>query len=178
MEENMRMFRRFVILSVLFFAAAIVLALDLLPAKESQTDETEIPVSILSADSIRYISWGDETAEQFTLRQETDAQWSCEGYDMQALAQDRIKNTVTALCQVISTREIEPADNDESYGLSPCQSQVTIVTDDGKEIIYRLGSLNTYTNRYYFRLNDETVVHMVGYSVGAAMQCELSDFVK
>ena len=104
--------------------------------------------------------------------------WICPEYPDIELDQDKVAYAVKALCQVISVRQIDiPPEERSAYGLSPARRKITLTLIDGEEVCYILGDLNTYTNRFYFQLDQRDAVYLVGYSVGASAQYGIEEYL-
>lgn len=170
---------RLTALAVLFTAAATVLRLNLirLPEKAAPGEEEQV-VSLLAAEDVMAVEWSGSGSSVFRLERGSDQKWICPDYAEDELDQEKVRRTVAALCQVVSVRRITDWKDASVYGLDPPACRVELTLADGTAVRYLIGSLNTYTNRYYFRLEEDTVIHMVGYSVGEPISFGIADYIK
>ena len=121
--------------------------------------------------------WSGGDSPDFVLEKDSQGQWICPEYAEETLDQEKVSSTLSALCQVISSREIENTETSADYGLSPARRTVTITLLDGRSVTYYLGNLNTYSNRYYFQLDPDGPIYMVGFSVGQSMDYGIQDYL-
>lgn len=166
-------------LVVLFSVAALALHFDLInPPGEKTAGEEEQIISLLDIERVAVVEWDGGEAPAFRLECNGSQEWICPDYPEKELDQEKAERAVAALCQVVSARKISDWEDTSVYGLDPPERHVEITLEDGTSIQYRIGSLNTYTNRYYFQLEGETAIYMVGYSVGESMNCGILDYAR
>lgn len=151
----------------LFSVGAVLLYLDMIPFPSIKSKGEERIVCALPMEEVEYVKWFGGGPE-FTAQQR-DGVWTIQGDGWKKPDQQMLRDQISALCQVVSSREIDSLDPQDDYGLSPAQRQVELGLSNGSAVRYRLGKLNTYTNRYYFQMEQSDCVYLVGYSVGRAM---------
>lgn len=162
-------------LLVLFSAAALALRLGLLELPGE--DPEEVLLSVLPLEEVNAVEWSDGESPAFRLERETDGMWRCPDRPEAVLDQEKTGTAVAALCQVVSGRKIEDWEDASVYGLDPPRRRVELILSDGTSVCYLLGDRNTYTNRYYFQLEGERTIHLVGSSVGETMYAGMEDYI-
>lgn len=179
MKKNFAMLAWMAGLLVLFLAAALALRFKLIkiPEKERAGEGDQI-ISLLDIEDVLAVEWSGGEVPAFRLKRGAENEWICPDHTEEELDQEITERAVAALCQVVSSRRISDWEDASIYGLDPPNRQVELILEDGTNIRYWIGSLNPYTNRYYFQLEGETAIHMVGYSVGESMNYGISDYSK
>ncbi len=177
MKKNRTVLAFLVGMLIVFSTAALALRFDWinLPGEERTAEQI---ISLLDAENVTAIEWSGGEVPAFRLERGTDRKWLCPDHADEELDPEKTERTVAALCQVVSARRISDWEDASVYGLDPPNCQVEIALKDGTEIRYQIGNLNPYTNQYYFRLEGESAIHMVGYSVGEPMNYGISDYIK
>lgn len=162
-------------LLVLFSAGALALRLGVLelPGEEAE----ELLLSALPPEEVRAVEWSGGEAPALRLERGPEEEWLCPASPGTALDQDRAGQAVAALCQVVSSRKLEDWEDASAYGLDPPRRRVELTLSDGTSVVYLLGDRNTYTNRYYLRLEGDESIHMVGSSVGETMYAGMEDYM-
>ncbi len=180
MQKNRRLFIILLILVCLFAGASLLLHLGVFSAlgAEDSTQNKETVLLRIPTDAVAEVEWSGGEAPAFRLTKNSQGEWVSAAQPEISLDQAKLINTVTALCQVVSTREIAAPADPQTYGLAPAKRKVTLTLSDGRSVTYFLGDLNPYTNRYYFQMEQDSTVHAVGYSVGESMNLGLLDYVK
>ena len=180
MARNRKLLIVLLVLLVLLSGLTIALRLGLF-AGEAEPDEEEgtasIPVSAIPTESVSTVTWSGGDSPDFRLEKDIDGTWFCPDEPDQVLDQDKVESTISALCQVLSSREIEEPEDLSAFGLDPAQRRIQIDLADGQTVAYLVGDRNTYTNRFYFQLEGDSAVHLVGYSVGESMNYTVADYL-
>ncbi len=176
MQKNRKTLVLLLCLSAVFAVGTLWLRLSDKPPETIDAPSDEVLVLQLPTEQLQAVVWSEGDAAELRLQRDEDGRWMSPADGGVLLDQQKVERTVAALCQVVSNREVEAPSALAEYGLEPALRQVELILEDGSSVRFSLGSLNPYTNRYYFQMEGSADVHAVGYSVGESMLNDAIDY--
>ena len=167
--------RTLIILAAVLLAVAAVFAVVKIVTREKPAEE-EPAVKLISigadeVDSLEYTFEGakttfERTQEGFVLKGEKDF----------PLDEAAVENMLFAICDAVSVRGFDEAQQLSQYGLDENALEVNL-TVNGKKTTVLLGDHNAQTDTVYALVSGDNTVHMVASSVKEAFEYALSDIM-
>lgn len=133
-------------------------------------------ISEINSDTITQISWL-YNGEEITLVR-GDTEWSYADDSNFPLNQTKLTDLLSAASTVKSTHKVEDPEDPAEYGLDEPSRIISVLTSDGQETNYYIGTLNNITKEYYLMLNSEETVYMVPTDLIDAFSLGLFDLIQ
>lgn len=133
-------------------------------AEESGTEEdNSFTVSKVAADTIDHIVYTQDGEEiELVLEDAEEDSWSTPNDPECPVNNYQVSNMKSTLSEIKSERKIKPEDIDEkAFGLDKPSKTITFETTEGEKYQYELGILNTASQKYYFRKNDDDNAYLI-----------------
>jgi hypothetical protein len=157
MKRSKKLIALVVVLVVVAVVYAIIASRNPLYAP-TETVEKET-ISEIDSDTITQISW-QFGGDKITLVR-GDAGWAYADDDKFPLNQEKVPDLLSEASKVKATQKLDNPEDLGEYGLTEPSGMITILTSDGNEINYYVGTQNTVSKEYYFTLNSKDTVYMI-----------------
>lgn len=116
--------------------------------------------------------------EQYTFEKREDG-WHLSTDDTFPADGDALAASLAKFSEIRAFRTLEGIDDTSEFGMDAPQSEITLKTEDGTEIVLTIGAVNEATGDDYLMLNDApSTVYTVASTVQTAFSDDLYDYAR
>lgn len=131
--------------------------------ESTEEEDNSFTVVKVEEDTIDHITYTQDGGEiELVLEDAEENSWSTPTDPECPVNNYQVSNMKNTLSEIKSDRKIKPDDIDEkAFGLDQPSKVITFETTEGEKYQFELGILNTASQKYYFRKNDDDNVYLI-----------------
>ncbi len=169
--------RLIILLALLVLAVGGYLMVSRLAEKGKDEGEKSVAVYSIDSTNITQISW-TYLGENVTLFYDrSNDKWIYTGDESFPVDSTYPETMRTSLASITADRALSDVTDYNEYGFDNPNAVITITDSNGGATKFTIGDQNTSTSGYYFRVNDESTVYLIGSTLPEAFFHKLNDIV-